>query len=188
MAAKARRMTLAIGHDAPWNAAWSGESRYEVRPCRWADNRPAVWQSHAPGEGRPLFAEPHAVRQRQSVAKMLCTVCGQPTLPGQRYMFGLGQWMPFGTGAFVWATTEAPVHHRCAQLAQDRCPHIRRHGLKPIAFPPSFTVLAQLVGGQMFGLDIPAARPIVGHLKLLLPGDFARTAFGPPKLAVIDHV
>lgn len=178
---------LIIGKDVPWNAAWSGETGHDVRPCRWAEGRAAVWQRHAPGEGRPHFADPHMTRQRQSVARMLCTVCGEPTQPYERFMFALGMWTAFGDGA-VWATTESPVHRQCADLAAEICPHLRRQGLEPIPFPEGHKVVAQMVGGaelkRTHGLDVPVTRPVVGHLKIILPSEFARTAFGPPKLAI----
>ncbi len=60
----------------PWNAGWSSEARYEVRPCRWVGGRLALWSPHTPGVGKPIFAKPHMVRQRRSIAEMRCTVCG----------------------------------------------------------------------------------------------------------------
>src|SRR5437870_2261512 len=96
----------------PWNAAWSGELRYEVRPCRWAGGNLALWSPHAPGDGKPVFAKPHMVRQRRSIAEMRCTVCGERTIAPDRWWFKLGS---FAEGWFM--TTEAPVHRTCAEFA-----------------------------------------------------------------------
>lgn len=185
---------LVIGKDVPWNAAWSGESRYSIQLCRWTGRPwttgpqlPAVRQPNAPGEGRPLFAEPHMVRQRRSVAQMLCTVCGEPTIEADRWMFAMGDWARF-QGGLGWATTESPVHCACADLAASACPQIRKRGLAPVRFPDRWAVVAQLVGGpellRTHGLRVDSAQPVVGHLKIVLPPEFARTAFGAPTMAI----
>lgn len=158
---------------APWNASWTGEHRYEVRPCRYASGARAIWQPHAPGSGRPMFAEPHVVRQRRSIAEMRCTVCGAPTGPASRVHFGLGQYEEID-GRIWWITTEAPVHPECAERALKVCPHLRTLGRTPKPWPAAgWSVLAALVGGERFAhefdLFIPADRPVIGHLKLALP-------------------
>jgi hypothetical protein len=153
---------------APWNASWSGEDRYEVRPCRWAQGRPAIWQPHAPGTGRPQFAAPHMVRQRRSVSERRCTVCGEKTAPADRWHFDMRTVM---SGHLV--TTEAPVHRACADRAMQLCPVIRSKGLVPTPFPRGWVVLAAMIGGphveRDFGLRIPEVAPVVGHLKFAWP-------------------
>ncbi|MFX4223503.1 MAG: hypothetical protein ACMVO3_22525 [Thalassobaculum sp.] len=154
---------------APWNASWTAEDSYEVRPCRWAGGKLAVWSPHKPGEGKPVFAKPHMVRQRRSIIEMRCTVCGEKTTPADRWWFGLGVKQE---GYFM--TTEAPVHRACADLASKLCPHIRSLDLTASRFPASpFVVLKALVGGPAverdFGLRITPDRPVVGHLKIAWP-------------------
>lgn len=154
---------------APWNASWSSEARYEIRPCRWAGGALAIWSPHSPGIGRPIFAKPHMVRQRQSVARMLCTVCGEPTPPKDRWWFALGEYRE------DWfMTTEAPVHRACAELALVKCPHLQRNecagDLAP--FPGGYSILSSIVGGSIteedFGVKI-AGRRVVGHFKIAWP-------------------
>lgn len=154
---------------APWNASWTAEDRYEVRPCRWAGGKRAIWSPHKPGDGKPVFAKPHMVRQRRSIKELRCTVCGEKTAADDRWWFGLGARQE---GYFM--TTEAPVHQACADLAQRVCPHIRRLGLKASRFPAQpFVVLTALVGGPAverdFGLRITPDRPVIGHLKIAWP-------------------
>lgn len=150
----------------PWNASWSGEDRYEVRPCRWAGGKLAIWSPHLPGDGSPIFAKPHMVRQRRSIAEMRCTVCGEKTVLGNRWWFGLGQ--PNVAG-FAFVSTEAPVHHACAMVAQHRCPHLRNLGVAPEPMPQADVVLSAIVGGTAvdrdFGMDL-RGRKVIGHLKL----------------------
>jgi len=158
----------------PWNAAWSGEDCYEIRPCRWAGGQLAIWSPHNPGRGRPLFAKPHMVRQRQSVVRMLCTVCGEPTQRGDRWWFQLGS---YSEGWFM--TTEAPVHRACADLALLKCPHLQRNGCAPdlSPFPDGYSILSSIVGGSRtdedFGVKI-GGRRVVGHLKIAWPQDRIR--------------
>lgn len=157
----------------PWNAAWSAEvGRYEVRPCRWAGGKMALWQPHAPGQGRPLFAQPHGVRQRRSVAQMLCTVCGQPTPRDDRWAFPLGDRREID-GKARWLTTETPVHRACADHAMEVCPHLRGRGLRPSVFPDVWAVTAVLIGGpeveRDFGVTIGRHEQVVGAMKLILP-------------------
>lgn len=157
-------MTLEIGRDVPWNAAWTGEDRYEIRPCRYANNALAIWSPFLPGKGKPLFAKPHMVRQRKSIKEMRCTVCGERTQVGDRWWFPRGAWTE---GWFL--STEAPVHMACADLARQACPRLRKDGEDPIPFPGGETVLSAIVGGHLtdedFGVRI-AGRRVVGHLKL----------------------
>lgn len=157
----------AIGVSVPWNAMWTGEQQYEIRPCRWAEGKLAIWSPHQPGTGTPIYAKPHMVRQRRSIAKFLCTVCGEHAPPGDRWWFGLGH---FSEGWFM--TTEAPVHQACGTLASRVCPHLRT--LKPDMrpFPKTYSVLSAVVGGPRceddFGVSI-AGRTVIGHLKFGWP-------------------
>jgi hypothetical protein len=152
----------------PWNAAWSSEDRYEIRPCRWVQGRLAVWQPHTPGVGRPLFASPHNVRQRRSIAEMRCTVCGEPTPVADRWWFKLGQ---IREGYFM--TTEAPVHRACADRALSLCPHLRGREADLAPFPTGHIVLSALVGGPAmegdFGVSIQPGQKVIGSLKLAWP-------------------
>lgn len=161
-------MTLTV----PWNASWSGEMRYEVRPCRWVGGRLALWQPHASGEGRPIFAKPHQVRQRMSIARGLCTVCGEQTPEEDRWWFGHGH---FQEGWFM--TVEAPVHRVCAELALSLCPHLRGKESDLAPFPGGSRVLASIVGGPAtdtdFGVRING-RKVCGHLKLAWPESMIR--------------
>jgi hypothetical protein len=169
---------------APWNAMWTGEDRYEVRPCRYAAGRLALWQPFKPGDGSPVFARPHAVRQRRSIAEGRCTVCGEPTAEGDRVFYPRGSWV-LERGAIFWATTEAPVHAFCAELALRVCPVLREAGKPAIPFPEKPVVLASLIGGPAvlkdFGLAIPETDPVIGSLKLAYPMERALLFADPPK-------
>jgi hypothetical protein len=161
-------MMLTFGSKpVPWNALWSAEQRYEIRPCRWAGGRLAIWSPHNPGAGRPIFAKPQCVRQRQSVARFLCTVCGDPTPKDDRWWFGHGQFLE---GMFM--TGEAPVHHACAELALSKCPHLKGREGDLARFPTGHSIAYAMVGGSLtdedFGVRI-AGRKVVGAMKFAWP-------------------
>lgn len=151
---------------APWNASWTGEDRYEIRNCRWAGGKPAIWSPHLPGEGKPIFAKPHMVRQRRSVAEYRCTVCGEKTPTYDRWWFELGN--PIDGWAF--ATTEAPVHFDCAKHAMKVCPHLKKIGARPLRWDPPHAVVSAIVGGVATETDFGLAlngRKVIGHLKFV---------------------
>lgn len=166
----------------PWNAAWSSEEQFEVRPCRWADGRSAMWMPHSPGVGMPVFAKPHFVRQRRSIVQMLCTVCGEPTPKNDRWWFALGEYRD------EWfMTTEAPVHRVCADHALIKCPHLRRNNCAPdlTPFPSGHTVIAALVGGEQFEKDFGLnlnGRTVIGALKIAWPRDRIRVVVNREKV------
>jgi hypothetical protein len=156
-------------HDfiVPWNASWTGEDSYEIRPCRWAGGELALWQAHAPGQGTAVFAKPHLVRQRRSVARFICTVCGEHAPPNDRWWYGLGY---FAEGYFM--TTEAPIHQACANRALVLCPHLKH--LQPTLrrFPDDHGIAASLIGGPKTEKDFRVTigrRRVIGHLKFVWP-------------------
>ncbi|MGV8987776.1 MAG: hypothetical protein ACOH2H_16000 [Cypionkella sp.] len=105
------------------------------------------------------------VRQRRSIAEMRCTVCGERTEVNDRWWFGLGNKIEMGW----WATTEAPVHRACADLATRVCPHLRKLGHDPMPFPGGAQVLSSIVGGFATDRDFSInlrGRKVIGHLKL----------------------
>lgn len=152
----------------PWNASWTAEARFDVRPCRWANGSLAMHQAFRPGAGKPLFAKPHLVRQRRSVAEMRCTVCGERTSPADRWWFGAGE-----TRDGMFMTTEAPVHLDCARTALRLCPFLKGRESDVRPFPDRWNVVATMVGGaaveQDFGVRISPGRTVVGSLKFAWP-------------------
>ena len=153
-----------MGLAVPWNAGWSSEERFEVRPCRYVSGKLALWQPFAPGIGLPIFAKPHCVRQRKSIAEMRCTVCGEKTAEADRWWFGLGEF-----NSDWWVTSEAPVHRTCADHALSICPHLKRLGRNPERMPGGYRVMAARIGGDQvekdFGVRI-GQREVYGALKL----------------------
>ena len=73
---------LKVGVDVPWVTSWSDEESLGVRPCPSIGGRLAICQAERPGVGRPQYSMNHLRRQRETVGRMLCPMCGQPTAAG----------------------------------------------------------------------------------------------------------
>lgn len=71
-------------------------------------------------------------------------------------------------------TAEAPVHKACAELALEKCPHLRAQNCERdlCRFPTEYSILSSIVGGSAtegdFGVRINGRR-VVGHLKFAWP-------------------
>jgi len=63
----------------PNTASWSAEDGLSLGPCPYFPNAgvPALVQSSAQGQGKPLFGKPHSNRQREAMARCLCDICGK---------------------------------------------------------------------------------------------------------------
>ncbi|MFI0188467.1 hypothetical protein ACH4PW_13035 [Streptomyces sp. NPDC017082] len=98
--------------------------------------------------GRSDFAAVHALRQRQAMSRLLCQICGGPTVgtrPDERTLFltGAAGGRPITPGE---QTTAPPVHAVCARLAVQKCPPLRDHGWAAalVGYAPTWGVAGQI--------------------------------------------
>lgn len=164
----------------PYTASWTGEDRFEIRPCPYAEGRDALWQPHAPGMGKPMFATPHSVRQRQAMARQLCDICGRPLK--NRTRVSMSQESPRevpGVGRVPLAV-EPMVHRECGAEALRLCPSLKRqyaNGRLRIRQVTACRLVAQGLTGEatmeFAGVYKPGA---IGYLKLLITGWIDRDA------------
>ena len=153
---------LKVGVDVPWVTSWSNEESLGVRPCPTIGGRLAVCQAERPGLGRPQYSMNHFRRQRETVGKMLCPMCGQPTQAGDRWTQiakrtpagllrakGLGAALPAAIPderILIDAGSIAPLHDACVKRSLEHCPHLRSHpGVEVMAWPEHWTVAPLLV-------------------------------------------
>ncbi len=61
--------SLKVGVDVPWVTSWTGEPSLGVGPCPSVGGALAILQAERPGQGKPLYSQNHAVRQRLSVQR-----------------------------------------------------------------------------------------------------------------------
>lgn len=170
------RSRLKVGLDVPWVTSWSAEGLLGVGRCASVGGRLAVRQAERPGYGRPNYSRNHLRRQRESVARMLCPMCGELTVEGDRWLQtahrravgalrarGLGAALPADLPdalVIVDAGSIAPCHLTCAQRAADNCPHLQAHTSgELIAFPKAWFVLPLMVKAEPAAGASALARP-----------------------------
>jgi hypothetical protein len=187
------RSRLKVGVDVPWVTSWSLEEVLGVRPCASLDGALALHQAERPEFGRPNYSRNHLNRQRWSVRRMLCPMCGQPTAHGDRWTQtgrlttagvlrarGLGPAVPADVAdaqVVLNAGAIAPLHRACAERALEHCPHL---GALPstelLPFPERLTVLPlTIAAAPPHVLAAAPAAPIAVITFLQLCGITAET-------------
>lgn len=132
------------GYPVPFIAPWSGEEP-QAQPLTRGPNGLAFTDEHyidrdcgvlwmripvLPRRGKPVLSDVHGLRQRQAMTRLLCQMCGGPTVGSRsdgRTLFLLGS----AKGRPVReeeVTASPPVHAACARLAVEYCPHLRFRG------------------------------------------------------------
>ena len=157
-----QKSALEVGVDVPWVTSWTAEEIGGVRPCASVGGRPAAWQADRPGYGKPQYSKNHLVRQRWSVRRMLCPMCGQPTEAGDRWtqvaqLHPVGLLRATGRGAGLPgqlkdeqlvqdAGSIAPLHKACVDRSLMHCPHLKADPhVNVMPFPERWIVLPLLV-------------------------------------------
>lgn len=169
---------LEVGVDVPWVTSWSSETLSGVIKCPTIRGLPAIDQVESPGLGKPQYSKNHIVRQRLSIVRMLCPMCGEPTAEGNRWTQVA---KPIAAGALrvrgvaipasvnddqvvVDAGAIAPLHRRCAERSLRHCPHLRAApDVRLIRFPKEWIVIPLLVDTD----EVNGSRPqVIGFLQL----------------------
>lgn len=180
---------LAIGIDVPWVTSWTAEE-ISVGTCPSVGGQVAVVQGERPQHGRPVYSRNHFRRQRESIRRMLCPMCGRPAPSGDRWTQtgkylpagvlrarGLADSIPAGLAdkrIVLDAGAIAPGHLACMTRSLDQCPHLRDlddRELKP--FPDRWQITPMLIEATVAP---PAAGPgavgaprsilVIGFLQL----------------------
>lgn len=153
---------LKVGVDVPWVTSWTDEPVIGVRPCASVGGRPALIQVEAAGFGKPEYSKNHLLRQRLSIARMLCPMCGQPTQPEDRWTqvarrvpAGLLRKQGRGDGLskdigdadiLLDAGAIAPLHKDCSDRSLRYCPHLKSDpNVNVMAFPERWAVTPLLI-------------------------------------------
>lgn len=128
------------GHPVPWVTRWTNQiSRKQIQVRRSPEGNVYVvyddgielreysgvlWMREGLGRGgTPEFAEVSALRQRASMLKRLCQVCGQRIPPGMiRWLMSAKQ-MKIKEGEAL--TFSPPTCEGCIPLALKLCPHLK---------------------------------------------------------------
>ncbi|WP_269513888.1 hypothetical protein [Brevundimonas subvibrioides] len=187
-----KKSSLTVGVDVPWVTSWTEEPIQGVRPCASVGGRLALTQREHPGYGRPEYSRNHLLRQRLTVSRMLCPMCGEPTGPDDRVTqvarrIPAGRLRASGRGAdlspriadaqvLIDAGAIAPLHRRCSDLSLQHCPHLRAEpNIDVQPFPARWTILPLLIeatapapagNALMRNMTAPASVPVVTFLQI----------------------
>lgn len=135
-----KKSHLTVGVDVPWVTSWTAETITGIAPCA-SVGALALCQDEAAGFGRPEYSKNHLLRQRLSVQRMLCPMCGQPTRSGDRWTQVArrtfagslrrdvnGMALPReieDARVVIDAGSIAPLHKACSDLSLQHCPHLK---------------------------------------------------------------
>jgi hypothetical protein len=175
------RSRLKVGIDVPWVTSWSAEPVTGAGACLTTPGLMAVQQREQAGFGRPLYSQNHHFRQRVSMLRMLCPMCGKPTAKGDRWTLTAkrktaGQLRAEGKGdsvpadlpdarVVIDAGAVAPLHKACAERSAVQCPHL--------SADPALDLRSFVIRWKVSPLYVPLAEgapadmpPIVAFLQL----------------------
>jgi len=198
MTGSMRPSSLKVGVDVPWVTSWTAEPILGVARCASVGGRLALTQGEAAGFGKPEYSKNHLLRQRLSVSRMLCPMCGQPTVvedrvtqvarrrtAGAMRANGVGRGLPKDVSddrILIDAGSIAPLHRRCSDLALQHCPHLRSlPDIDVQPFPERWIILPLMIEARapeppghalLRAPTPPAVHPVVAFLQLCgLPDD-----------------
>ncbi|RZJ93935.1 MAG: hypothetical protein EON88_13550 [Brevundimonas sp.] len=176
-----KKSQLNVGVDVPWVTSWTAETITGVARCASIGGRLALCQDEAAGYGRPEYSKNHLLRQRLSIRRMLCPMCGQPTHQGDRWT-QVARRTSAGSlrrGArrvelpneiqdgrvVVDAGSIAPLHKACSDLSLQHCPHLKADPNVDVQrFPERWLVTPLLIAATA---DDGGETPVVAFLQLM---------------------
>jgi hypothetical protein len=196
----------------PYVVAWSTEDATDVASgqlalrseaftglwqVRYRDEQPTDRDRHgilwhrvawAPGQGEPLYAEIHTLRQRRALSRALCQICAgtaqiwmTPALLWDEHLAEHGPAAPY-------PTNDPPVCRPCAAMAARYCPELIRGRiyLSPRAWAITGVrgQLADPTGGgfthpRILALPTATSTPDRAALGLMLAKGLVATLYNP---------
>ena len=178
---------LKVGVDVPWVTSWTEEPVLGVRPCSTVGGRPALVQASAAGLGKPIYSQNHLVRQRQTILRLLCPMCGEPTTAEDRWTqvaqrTSAGRLRRDGKvnqlskdiedrAVVIDAGSIAPLHKACVDRSLRYCPHLKADpNVNVMPFPARWTVLPLFIEAAPIaeaGVAAGAAIAVITFLQLI---------------------
>lgn len=110
----------------PYTVSWSGEQECFIGVCEHAGGLRALCNAVAPGEGTPVFGSPHCQRQRETIAKDWCDLCGKPLRNRTKVSLSHARPQPHGADGWAVLQVEPLLHKECAVISMKHCPSLRR--------------------------------------------------------------
>ncbi len=109
----------------PYTVLWTAEAgQTYVGKCEFTGMQ-ATCEPTNRGVGKPIFAKPHANRQRETIFKDWCDLCGKPLKGRTKVSLSKARTVFTDTGAVV-LQVEPMVHKDCALTCVELCPSLKR--------------------------------------------------------------
>jgi hypothetical protein len=170
--------SLKVGVDVPWVTSWSAEAVTGAARCASVGGRPALMRDSRPGFGKPQYSLNHLVRQRLTMVRMLCPMCGEPTPEDDRWTTTAtthaAGWLRDRRGVVlpdavaedqivIDAGAIAPLHRACAKRSMAQCPHLRADpNLHLARFPARYRLVPLMAEAE----GATGAPPVIGFVQL----------------------
>lgn len=123
------------------------------------------------GAGKPLFGKPHANRQRETIARGLCDLCGRPLANRTKVSLSHARPVPHSADGFEVLQVEPMLHRNCAATSIHLCPSLKRDAVDGTLmvrhvtrFRAQFAVMTGEYVETLTGERVKA----VGHAKVQL--------------------
>lgn len=159
----------------PYTVSWTAEETFFVAPCAYFGH-PAICQMVAPGVGQPRFGKPHAQRQRETIARGLCDLCGRPLKGHTRVSLSHARPVVHGAQGLAVLQVEPLLHRECAAMSMRFCPSLRRdisQGTLMVRQVTRSREQCAIMSPEYVGTIVPDYQPkptdrILGHAKVEL--------------------
>jgi hypothetical protein len=154
----------------PYTVSWSAEEGFYLDRCPYA-GRTAICQPVKPGEGKPMFGKPHSQRQRETITKELCDLCGKPLR--NRTKVSLSHARPRMNANEPWQIlqVEPLLHRECAAESMRHCPSLKRDLAagtimirQVLRHDVQFAIMDEIYTKELTGI----AQQAIGHAKVHL--------------------
>lgn len=114
------------GVPVPYTVSWSAEEKTEhIAVCPHA-KLDAICQHSNPGVGKPKFGAPHVNRQRETIAKDNCDLCGKPLKNRTKVSLSHARPRENGHSYGDILQVEPLLHKECAAISMQHCPSLKR--------------------------------------------------------------
>ena len=88
--------------------------------------RLAICENTARGVGKPKFGAPHMMRQRETIAKCLCDLCGRSIRNATKVSLSRARPIAHAARPNDILQVEPLRHRKCAAICMDWCPSLKK--------------------------------------------------------------
>jgi hypothetical protein len=159
----------------PYTVSWTEEEHFFVGRCAYF-GKLAICQRVAPGKGQPAFGKPHSQRQRETIARGFCDLCGRTLKDRTKVSLSHARPVAHGAEGLAILQVEPLLHRECAALSMNYCPSLRRDiraGTLMVRQVTRWRAQCAVMSPEYVGTIVGSYQPnpddrILGHAKVEL--------------------